>query len=52
MRQAHGMVELIRLQYSRTNFYEGNLNGDMISCMWNFTVLLKRLTVNISKYCD
>ena len=37
------MVQLVRLKYSRTDFHEGNLNGNVISCIWNFALLARDL---------
>ena len=49
VRWTHGMVQLVRLKYSRTDFHEGNLNGDVISCIWNFAVLVTDFWVET--YC-
>ena len=43
VRWTHGMVQLVRLKYSRTDFHEGNLNGNVISCIWNFALLARDL---------
>ena len=48
-RWTHGMVQLVRLKYSRIDFHEGNLNGDVMSCIWNFAVLVTDFWVET--YC-